>query len=556
MRNWLIGLSLLAAASTGCGPTGIPDLGSLFESFGDSFNDSGDDSGENDGGDDDDADGSDDADEDGDTDDDGDEPVSSGRSISGLISSPASKLLAGAMEVNQGYQIVAQSADTMEVYTGDSQPDGSFSIEIPEEETGDLFLTMVLGPDGRALGPVMFNSFAGFGSTGIELDGNVSLGTIDVPGTPGDAPIFAGDDANLDEGAVADDVLVRLDDSGVPVGAANVGKGDGAVVDLPTDNPRQQCDVDMDGMLDDFDADDNGNGTIDDLDAEARPEPQRGGIQFQAFMNLKIGGPNAQFYFTGDEANIEQSLENDTVITFEVNFDGRNGRTLTGVTVLETPGPAYLPLATVQGGGLWSDTGYALNEVEPNHFNAFVTPHAFIDAGDAFTIVCTFDDGSTRRATRMLNYVFRSIPKLELFGAEGDLQPASVENLFDGTQDLVLEWHPPVDERGRLLVGFDYRFEVFFHDGTAQQINDIDGAATWPTPPTGWRTDVRSFDVAGSELSTLSADDTLSVTLPAGIFVDTVETGGGPVAVGHYVIDIAAQRNGNNSALKVEFEKE
>ena len=38
---------------------------------------------------------------------------------------------------------------------------------------------------------------------------------------------------------------------GVPVGAANVGKGDDAVVDVPTDNKRQQCDVDMDGMLDD-----------------------------------------------------------------------------------------------------------------------------------------------------------------------------------------------------------------------------------------------------------------------------------------------------------------
>ena len=114
-------------------------------------------------------------------------------------------------------------------------------------------------------------------------------------------------------------------------------------------------------------------------------------------------------------------------------------------------------------------------------------------------------------------------------------------------------FNPPQDETGAFLTGFDYFFEIFYHDGSGAQINGINRDATWPTPVPGQQTNM-AFVVDATELL-LSSSNTFSVTLPAELFVDQVVTESGPVNVGHYVIDLSAQ-NSSNAALKLRYNKQ
>jgi len=157
----------------------------------------------------------------------------------------------------------------------------------------------------------------------------------------------------------------------------------------------------------------------------------------------------------------------------------------------------------------------------------------------------------------MINYVFKSIPKLINVGPPGALAAFNGPGVivFDGTQDLAFEWAPPVDDFGNLMVGIGYQFEVFYYNAMGQQIDNIDNAATWPSPPANWSSQGQNYEVDGSTLTAVSAGGTFTVTLPKEIFVDTVQTAAGPVAVASYKVDIAAQHDGNNAALIVRLEK-
>ncbi len=496
-----------------------------------------------------------------DTTDAGDDDSSTSLSLSGVINASESAKRAAIAEGTDstGYVVLMQSTETQETYSALTDASGAFLVDLPAEEQGNLFMVTVIGPDSQALGPVVFGDDGTNGYTGLELNGAADLGTFDAPDAPGDAPLAPGPDADLDNADVPDDVVSRLDDNGVPVGVTSHGKGDGAQGDA-SDDPRQQLDSDQDGLIDTYDADDDGDGTVDDFDPDAvlSPIPFEG-VTLSFFMNLKIESNLAQVFYAGDEPGIEEILKNNTVITFELK-NNSSSRNVTAVRLIGPPAPTpiYQPDMTVlHTGALWSDTAYAFDNPGPNHFQAFATPHQFMNAGDTFTVEVSYDDGTVGVYSRMINFVFKSIPKLVNAGAPGALTPvAGPETIaFDGTQDLELEWNPPVDDTGALLTGLPYRFEVFFHAADGSQINGIDGAATWPTPPAGFSIYSTSYEPS-TPFSTLSADNTFTVTLPNAIFVDTVQTTSGPVAVDHYVIDIAAQNNGNNAALKMSFKKQ
>jgi hypothetical protein len=360
-------------------------------------------------------------------------------------------------------------------------------------------------------------------------------------------------------------VVARLDDAGTPVGVETFGRGDDAQ-GAPTDNPRQACDADQDGLIDPFDADDDGDGVIDDIDGDSSVNPaERDGLILNFFMNLKIGDAQAQAYFDGDVGAIEASLRGDTIITFEVAAGPDFIDTITGVRVIGPPSPApsYLPVTTVAtpggGGVLWSSAGYTLNpEPDPNHFQTWITPNAIMSTGDTFTVEVTLASGSVLVYSRMINFVFHSIPKVTQHGASGSPTPYGGPGtiMFDGTQDLEILWNPPVDDFGVLLTGIPYSFEFFYYDTGGQQINGVDGASTWTTAITGWDPSRQIFQVDGSALSVLNADNEFSVQLPSGLFPDTVQTGSGAVDVASYKVDVAAQINGNNSAHMLNLAKQ
>ncbi len=479
--------------------------------------------------------------------------------IRGAIRASASGKPA-AQEMQPTFMVLAQSAETQKTYTARTDGNGEFSIEVPPEEEDGLFTITILSPDSRAAGPVLFDRDGGQGYSGLELGGPVDLGTLDVP-VEGGASISPGEDADLSEGRVAGDVTVRLNEAGVPVGVPSIGKGEAAVIGTPSSDPRQMLDRDRDGLIDLFDADDDGNGVVDDFDTLpiGGGPAAAAGVIVNLFMNLKLDEQRAQVYFSGDAEAIERSLKTDTVITFEVRGTTTLTKSIAAVHVLgpPAPAPAYLSGATVQHTAtLWSSTDYALNPDGPNHFQAFIVPNALLNAGDNFTFEIRFEDGSRAVFTRMLNYVFRRIPRLVRIGAPGDEQPYAGSTVsFDGSQDLSLVWEPPVDETGRPITGMDYHFEFFYYDSGGAQIQGIDRAATWPTPIPGFDSSANFYAVPGSSL-TLSSAGTFSTTLPQELFPDTVQTAAGPVAVAQYKVDIAAQNRGNNAALMVPLVKQ
>jgi hypothetical protein len=478
-------------------------------------------------------------------------------------------------ELETGYVIVAVSSATQQAYRGTVGDNGEFVLTLPDSEAGNTFVLTVLGPDGQPVGPILMAMADGQGLTGLKPAGEVDLGTIQLPENNGDAPLVAGEDGNLEEGEVDSQIGARLDENNVPVGVASFGKGEDSLTDDA--DASGGIDADKDGMVDLFDADDDGNGTVDDFEdgAAAWKLPEGSDIRANFFMNLKVPVEDSAVYYSGTSAQIDADLATRTVITFECMPEPSSTRSIVSAHLLDSPAPAYLPLAVLNSNGagalpegeeapLWSASNYAFQE-STDRFEAFVVPNAVMQAGDTFTVEIELSDGTTETYSRMLNYIFKRIPRLVAYGPSGALtsfDPTDpLENgtpnapvLFDASKDLVTEFAPPQDETGTLLTNLDYALEFFFEGEGGLQLNDdIDGDATWPTPVAGTNPDAPSgfarIDVKKTDL-TLTADGTYLITIPKEMLVSQVVLkSGGTANVSLYKLDIAAQCPSGNAAL-------
>ncbi|MBU0639559.1 MAG: hypothetical protein KKB50_11895 [Planctomycetes bacterium] len=490
-----------------------------------------------------------------------------------LVGSQVARTAPGAESGQAGYMVIAQSDATGEVYRGTTDAVGDFEIDIPAAESGNSFMVTILGPDGRAVGPVLFGVADGNGLAGLKPEGETALGTIELPDDLTTSPIEVGADADL-TGLLDADLTTRLNAGGVPVGLASHGKGGAAQNGAgPGPGPGGRLvDADRDGLIDILDADDDGDGIVDDFDGDGDTGGIPSDIRVNFFMNLKISAEQASTYYNGTAAEISAALAADTVITFEALPEPGSARTITAVEALETPGPTYMPDADVMsdtGMALaytnWGAEGYAFGEAA-DRFEAFVRPNDEMEAGDTFTIDVSFDDGTTEQYSRMINYVFKNIPTLVRYGASGaltdfDIADATVNGTLqhpipvDGTQDLVLLFNPPPDETGAYLTGLDYSFQIFYFDADGVCLNEeIDGDATWPTRPAGFQG--TSYWINADDL-TLAADDTYTMTLPQEVLPDTIQTNAGEQkAVAQYKIDITAEAPTGNAAIMLAFVKQ
>ncbi len=460
------------------------------------------------------------------------------------------------------YTVIVQSDATGALYRGETNADGDFKVEIPDAEAGNSFAVTILGPDGRAVGPVLIEQNDDQGVTGLALEKKASLGTIELPADPATGPILMGADGDAD-GQADPGLFTRLNADGAPLGLANFGKGDDAQAAGAVES---KVDGDKDGLIDILDADDDGDGTVDDFDTESDASSKPSDYRVNFFMNLKINAENASTYYDGAATDVVSRLATDTVITFEVLMEPSATRTITDAHLLETPGPAYLPIATKQNGpsgtGLWKDFGYAFDE-RSDRWDAFAVPNEEMQAGDTFTLEVSFSDGTTEPYSRMINYVFKNIPKLMQYGISGSLAAFDVNSttvngtsskpiVIDTTQDLELVFEPPPDETGTPIEGMDYSFQFFYMDSSGAQIQNIDSNATWPTPIPGH--DQTTYWVRSAELGSLATDSTYTVTLPSELFVATVtQTDGTPVTVGQFKIDITAESPTGNAAIMLVF---
>lgn len=485
------------------------------------------------------------------------------------IKPPASTRFVAGREVAAvaGSEVVAISQDTKEVYRGTVGADGTFDIPLPEDEKGHSMVVTIVGPDGKPLGPVVFDSAGSNGTTGVKPDGEADLGTVEIPSNLGAGAILAGDDGNIEADNLDATTKTRLDGNGAPVGVGSFGKGSGALASGPKGSG---IDADQDGLPDLFDADDNGDGTVDDFEAGASSWAlgKPGDVRPNFFMNLKVPVENSAVYYSGTADQIADALSTGTVITMEVLSEPGSKKKMTGVKLLTSPAPSYVPLMTLgaNGGPLWSTTGYQFT-FNGDRYEAFTIPHAVMSPGDTFSVEVSFEDGTTQTYSRMLNFIFKRIPRLIEYGTAGSTvafdpndpnQNGTFQKpiIFDGTQDLVLEFQPPQDEDGNLLTKLDYQMEMFYYDANGFPVNNIDRAAAFPTPVPNLDPNRTVLNVPASQL-TLTADNTYVFTFPKEVFLSTAPLqGGGTSAVGLYKIDVAAQCPSGNTALMFMLKKQ
>lgn len=473
-------------------------------------------------------------------------------SISGRIAVPdGAKTRPRSQAAAEGYMVAAQSIETTEIYSAETDPNGSFELEIPDSEQGNAFAVVLLDPQGRPVGPVVFDETGGEAHTAANLEQPISLGEVTVPDDPAAQPLMPGEGFD-GQGLIADDVMARTDENGVPVGVPSLGKGASAM-GTPADSLRQSLDRDRDGLPDFIDADNDGDGVVDDFDDEGGDDAgAKPGFRLNFFMNLKISEESADVYYLGTLSQRQSALAEDTVITFEIIEEPDHTPAIASVRLLDRPAPSYVSSMTIlNSGALWSDSGYVFDEAG-DRFQQFAVPHALIDAGDTFMVAVELEDGTMRLCYSMINYVFTNIPRLIRYGTPGAMSAYTAGSgiSFDPNQDLVLEFEPPKDETGAYLTGFDYTFQIFYYDGTDQL--SVDGSATWATPPTDFDTTRQVYTVTAAALGSLSADNTYTVTIPKEAFPAQVKTSdGSTVTVSSYKIDITAEKNGNNAALMV-----
>lgn len=510
------------------------------------------------------------------------EPAAGPAKITGRILIPDNGKTRPRAEIaGASYTIVAQSEQTAQVYRTETDNKGDFSLELPESEEGNTFIVTVLGPDGRAIGPVLLGVAQEGGLTGLTPEGETDLGTLHVPEDPTAAPLL------VETGAVAEEfidpsVAARLDDQGVPVGVASVGKGEEALNNLTTVD--EGGDPDRDGLIDLVDADDDGDGIIDDFEPPGvtADDAQVPGLTVNFFMNLKIDSDRANTYYTGDAATVAAALAQDTIITLEVVEAEGATRHITGAHLLETPGPDYLTIADKMhddhSGPItfenFAATGYAFDLLDvPNdprpRYGVWLRANEVMAAGDLFTVEIAFDDGSTSQYSRMINYVFKNIPKLLRQGAPAALAAFDASSTgpngsiarplaLDTAQDLVLEFRPPLDETGAYITGMDYSFAIFYMgvgDPVRQLNEELDMAATWPTPVSGVMPGSTTYYVEAEDLGALSPEQTYTVTLPKALFPTTVTLQSAETAnVLFFQVDITAEAPTGNAAIKLAFE--
>ena len=485
--------------------------------------------------------------------------TSTTRAVQGHLSGTSTRARAVARSGDYtGYQVFIEGATTGEIYRKDVAADGTFSVDVPSSE-GTVTVSLVAA-DGTPLGTVMSGvASGGSAPTGINLtSAGATLGTLNLA-----QPLTVGAGGSV----TADTTLTaRVDGSGYPVGLANNGKGAAA---NGTPVTGRISDRDGDGIIDLLDADADGDGLANDLDAGSALNFQLPGF----FMNLKVGAERAHIYYQGTLTEIDNALKTDTIITMEIH-----GPNLPASARLNpVPGPSWLTSADHQVTtlpityGSWATDAYAFDTISSGanaYLQAFVRPNAVMAAGNLFHVETTSGTGVVKHQFRVVSYVWKNIPRLVSYGPPavtattytvptGGPAPALT---FDGTQDLVLTWKPPVDEAGDPVKDTDYHLEFFYETASGQINSSINAAATWPTTPAGFTTSgqfmiaLTAANLAGSWDATAG---TYTATIPKEVFPTTVTlTGaGGTATITGYKIDIAAQKNSNNAAIMIQATK-
>ncbi len=445
-----------------------------------------------------------------------------------------------------GYKIYAQAKSTHKLFYATVNADGSFSLALGSQAS---YILTLVDANSRVAGVFIMADGDATLTTGLKVTQNTSLGALTLDSVKGKVTRFSGDDLE----GLADSTLTARAVSGKPVGYGNLGKGAEAKLTGKFAKDETSPDQDSDGLTDSFDADADGDGTVDELQSGSLATTKSGKSSacirsVGVFMNLKIGY---------DRTNSIDAKE-DMVLTLElIPTDATCAADISKVEVLN--GPTYLKTATVAPSASgWTDnkipsaypaTGTLWSAVSSGSYDMFnLTPpgetigrwtiwiigHDTVTAGDSFHFKVTYKSSSEEQFVKMIDYVFTDIPKLSTYNGTTAPTPSaggsgtSNNPVAVGATDLTLVFTRPKDETGAEITGMKYKFEIFYRDSSGTQV----GSAL----------------CTASEFTDSGSGTTLTTTTPISA-TTCLPTTSGSSAVSSYQIDLTASSTaGDNSA--------
>ncbi|MBU0672204.1 MAG: hypothetical protein KJ732_04150 [Candidatus Margulisbacteria bacterium] len=405
--------------------------------------------------------------------------LNTGNIASTAIHSAGVRAQATVLAALPDYYVVAVSSDTGQVYFPASETDASGNFSIPNLPNDESFFLEVIDSNYQLAAPVALGSTDGKvvmaldpGTTStLDLD-QIVLDTSKNTAAPASAPSGYYD--------LTASVEAKAGEALVPKGAGNFGKGSAQQYSGSYD--PDQIDGDKDGLPNFFDADNNGDLVVDELDGLYTREAFILGAIADffpyAFVNLKIDYDRRNTFNTGTDAYSDMTIA--IGVTSNIGRGALSTKTISSVKVIE--GPSWLSKATVISGGLWSATSYAVPAQGLDVFEVQVNglkPLTDVNAGDALKFQVNYTDGTNDEAIKMLNFIFTDIPRVTAykigsgswidataFPTAGPLSSAS-------TSEVSLRWTRPKDETGVEINGGRYTWEYNAVGGGAREVEII-----------------------------------------------------------------------------------
>lgn len=375
------------------------------------------------------------------------------------------------------YIVVAQNTQTGTIEFTTTNSSGYFEFTVPANETYSI---NVIGSDSKYKGPIVIDDLgSNQAAMGLTTASTVELGNILINSSTGKiAPT-----GEVAAGCISTTEVARTDANGKPVGVGNTGKGSAAQY---SGTLASGFDPDKDGLPNFVDADNDGDGVIDELDpgsgitTETVAANDR--IDFaDIYMSLNVSYDNCQKFDPVKQSSLyflvrpNASAIND-IATIEITSIATEYASATLIETHTCEGVSYPDWTP------WSNLGYKLckSELEimegpgqgqiVTEWGAQIRPMVHPQAGDVFVFKVTYNDGSYDKFSRIVNYSFSSVPSLESYRiGEGALQDPPGTNdpsnviTFTGTTEITLNYVRPIDEKGQTLTGFKYMYSIDFY---------------------------------------------------------------------------------------------
>ncbi len=388
---------------------------------------------------------------------------------SAAVSAAGVKTQAIAQSALADYSVAAVSENTGAVYFASAKTDSSGNFSISGLPSGESYYIEILDSSNKLAAPVALGSSGGDPVMALDpgVTSTVNLGQIVYDSSKNAAAPITAPTSYLDLTASVD---AKSGESLVPKGAGNFGKGSEQQFSGTYD--PNTVDGDKDGLPNLFDADNNGDLVVDELDGLYTMEAlTTQNAMIFAFTNLKVDYNNRNTFNTNyDEFNI--------AIGASPMGKGPQSATKIISDVKLVEGPPWITKAKAYDGNfnnknsaqLWSAANYSVtNNGIQQIFLTGLKPGADVKAGDVLKFRVTYSDSSTEDVIKMINFAFTDIPQVQAIkignGAWQE-QPLTFPTSA-GSSEIRVRWLRPKDENNNEVLGGRYTFEYNSTAGNA-----------------------------------------------------------------------------------------